>query len=38
LLETLDCVLTPTCPRPVTLAELEAEPVQRPILATTPTL
>ena len=29
LLETLDCVLTPTCPRPVTLAELEAEPVQR---------
>jgi allophanate hydrolase len=29
LLETLDCVLTPTCPRPVTLAELAAEPVQR---------
>jgi allophanate hydrolase len=29
MLETLDCVLTPTCPRPVTLDELEAEPVQR---------
>lgn len=25
----LDCVLTPTFPRPVTLAELEAEPVKR---------
>ena len=25
LLETLDCVLTPTCPRPVTLAELAAQ-------------
>lgn len=29
LLEGLDCVLTPTYPRPVTLAELEAEPVKR---------
>ncbi|WP_166358553.1 allophanate hydrolase [Pseudomonas akapageensis] len=29
LLEGLDCVLTPTIGRPVTLAELEAEPVQR---------
>ncbi|WP_241721514.1 allophanate hydrolase [Raoultella sp. HC6] len=29
LLEGVDCVLTPTYPRPVTLAELEAEPVKR---------
>lgn len=29
MLADLDCVLTPTCPRPVTLAELEAEPVKR---------
>ncbi|UQS91921.1 allophanate hydrolase [Pseudomonas chlororaphis subsp. piscium] len=29
LLEDLDCVLTPTIGRPVTLAELEAEPVLR---------
>ncbi|MGJ7513850.1 allophanate hydrolase [Pseudomonas baetica] len=28
-LESLDCVITPTIGRPVTLAELEAEPVQR---------
>ncbi|MVT02609.1 allophanate hydrolase [Enterobacter sp. 10-1] len=29
LLDGVDCVLTPTYPRPVTLAELEAEPVKR---------
>ncbi|HIH6592250.1 TPA: allophanate hydrolase, partial [Klebsiella michiganensis] len=29
ILETLDCVLTPTYPRPVTLDELEAEPIAR---------
>lgn len=29
LMAGLDCVLTPAYPRPVTLAELEAEPVQR---------
>ena len=29
ILERLDCVLIPACPRPVTLAELQAEPVQR---------
>lgn len=29
LLADVDCVLTPTIPRPVTLAELEAEPVAR---------
>lgn len=29
LLDGLDCVLTPAYPRPVTLAELEAEPVAR---------
>ncbi|WP_159873062.1 MULTISPECIES: allophanate hydrolase [unclassified Raoultella] len=29
LLDGVECVLTPTYPRPVTLAELEAEPVKR---------
>ncbi|TVP93013.1 MAG: allophanate hydrolase [Pseudomonadaceae bacterium] len=29
ILANVDCVLTPTIPRPVTLAELEAEPVAR---------
>jgi len=29
ILADLDCILTPTYPRPVTLAELHAEPVQR---------
>ncbi|VUS46917.1 Allophanate hydrolase [Klebsiella pasteurii] len=29
ILETLDCVLTPTYPRPVTLDELQAEPIAR---------
>lgn len=29
VMATLDCVLTPTYPRPVTLAELAAEPVKR---------
>ncbi|MEF3218589.1 allophanate hydrolase [Klebsiella quasipneumoniae subsp. quasipneumoniae] len=29
ILETLDCVLTPTVPRPVTLDELAAEPIAR---------
>ncbi|MEN0616616.1 allophanate hydrolase [Klebsiella indica] len=29
ILATLDCVLTPTYPRPVTLDELEAEPIKR---------
>lgn len=29
LLDGVDCILTPTYPRPVTLAELEAEPVKR---------
>ncbi|VFT72345.1 allophanate hydrolase [Klebsiella aerogenes] len=29
ILDTLDCVLTPTFPRPVTLDELAAEPIAR---------
>jgi allophanate hydrolase len=37
LLDGLDCVLTPTYPRPVTLAELHDEPVKRNSdLGTTP--